>query len=112
MKHRPIATKEHPDAVIEEMRRDLARAITDLQRDMNEQQALIIANVTLPDATPVTVPHKLGRAPQFVRASVVRGAAAAGYINEIRSAAIDRAKYIQLQADDFGATIVLDLEVR
>lgn len=111
MKHRALPQQQLADPLTEEVRRTHAQAIAALQGDANERATILLPNVVLPDATNVNIPHKLGRAPRFVTVSVPRGAAAAGYINEVRTG-IDRTKVIVLRADDFGATVTVDLEVR
>jgi hypothetical protein len=70
-----------------------------------------VQNVSLANGVVTPVPHTLGRIPKMVKFSAPRGAAAAGYITEVRNAATDRSKFVNLQANGFGATIVLDIEV-
>jgi hypothetical protein len=110
VKHRALPQQQLADPLTEEVRRTHAQAIDALQRDLNERAAVVIENVSLPNATDVTIAHKLGRAPRFIAVSVVRGAAAAGYINEIRGST-DRSKLIVLRATGFGATITADVRV-
>ncbi len=90
----------------------MVEAITMLQRDADDKASTILPSVALPDATRVTVAHKLGRVPRFVTTSIPRGAVTGGVINEVRDSATDRTKFLILQADDFGATITVDIEVR
>lgn len=98
------------DQDIERVRQMQHNAIRELQRKAEDVE--ITEGVLLADGEETIVPHGLGRAPRFVTVSVPRGAAAAGYVNEVRSDSHDRTKYVVLQADDYGATITVDVEVK
>ena len=111
VKHRSLPAQQLAEPSVEEVRRAHAAAIAGLQKDANDRETITLANVALPDAASVTIAHRLGRAPRFVAISVPRGAVAAGYVNEIRTG-VDRSKVIVLQADDYGATVTVDIEVR
>lgn len=106
---RQLTGKRLADPEVEQSRRETHEAIVELQRHANTA-TLVIANVELADGVATRIQHGLGRAPRIVKVSVPRGALAAGYINEIRGGT-DRAKLITLQADDYGATVTVDVEV-
>lgn len=83
---------------------------------IREQQAhpavdlVVLSGVELDDGVQTPVSHGLGRAPRIVKLSVPRGAAAPGYVNEIRDG-VDRSRQVVLQANGYGATITVDVEV-
>ncbi len=112
MRFRPLPLFQFADALLQQMWLAVREAITTLQRDAEAHRSIVIPAVALPDATDITVAHKLGRAPVFVRESCVRGASTGGCVTEVRSSAIDRTKFIMLRAIDYGADIVADIEVR
>jgi hypothetical protein len=85
------------------------RAIRELQQAPSASTHFI-PNIALANGVTTTIPHGLGRAPNFVCESIPRGAVSAGYIIEIRGA-VDRTQSIQLQANGWGATITVDLVV-
>ena len=98
------------DADADRVRRSHADAIRELQQAPAARE-VFLQDKQLADATPTPIAHGLGRVPRHVSVSVPRGAASAGYINEIRSSAYDRSQYIVLQADDYGATVTVDVRV-
>ncbi len=93
------------DEDADRVRRSHAQAIEELQR----LQPTFVT-VELEDGKPTSVKHGRGRIPKFVGTSAVRGAVSAGYINEIRSG-VDRTKTVVLQADDYGATVTVEVMV-
>lgn len=98
------------DEDAERVRRNHDDRIAALER-LPAADLVIVANVTLADGVRTPVTHNLGRVPRSVKLGVPRGATAAGYVNEIRDGSVDRTKQVLLQADDYGATITLDVEV-
>lgn len=98
-----------PDA--EKVRQEHAQVLREITSHP-VMQTKVIPDVSLPDATVVQVAHGLGRAPSIVKISTPRGAASAGYINELRDGTSgDRSKTIALKASGYGATITVDIEV-
>lgn len=98
------------DEDAERVRRNHDDRIAALER-LPAADLIIVANVSLADGVRTAVTHNLGRVPRSVKLGVPRGATAAGYVNEIRDGSVDRTKQVLLQADDYGATITLDVEV-
>lgn len=99
------------DTTAERVRREHHDAIQEVQ----QAPALAIKTIAgqqLANGVTTPIAHTLGRSPVFVTASIPRGATSAGYIVEVRTSTVDRTKYIQLQANGYGATITVDLEVR
>lgn len=94
---------------LERIRRNHADAIHELQLGALAR-ATIIKDVSLANATPTPVPHRLGR-PVFAIPSPARGASSTGRIAEIRSGSYSREQFVVLQADGWGATITVDLLV-
>ena len=70
---------------------------------------MVIVTVDLADGVNTTVAHKLGRPPRAVVQGLVRGAASAGIIRDLTTAARDRSKTLLLRADGYGATITVDI---
>ena len=103
-------TLSDPDA--EAMRREHHEAITALQDEVRAGVGSTFQSITLTNGTLTPIAHGLGRVPSFVGVSVPRGAVAAGYINEVRNSAYDRKRVVVLQANNFGATITVDVEVK
>ena len=99
-----------PDEDSERVRRNHDDRIAALEA-MPAADLLVIANVELADGVATPINHGLGRVPRTVKLSVPRGATAAGYVNEIRDGSVDRRKQVLLQADSYGATITVDIEV-
>lgn len=97
------------DDTIERVRRNLHAAIDELQR-LPAARAVFIKNVELGDGVTTPIAHSLGR-PVFVKHSPVRGAVSAGFIEELRDGQHDRSRFIVLRANDYGATVTVDLEV-
>lgn len=108
MRHVDLPAQQHPDQKVEEIRIAHARAIGALQKDLNERASVVLTNVELPDATDVTLGHKLGRLPKFIAASCVRGASTGGAVIEISR----DPKIIVVRAIGFGATVRAEIEVR
>lgn len=73
--------------------------------------AVILPNVTLADGVATPIAHGLGRAPLYVRESCVRGAAAMGFVEEVRSSAFRRETHVVLRASNFAATVTVDVLV-
>ncbi len=71
--------------------------------------ARIVRDVSLADTIGTLVAHGLGRVPQWLGVSVVRGATATGRIVESRAGTHDRTKFTLLTATGHGATISIDL---
>lgn len=95
------------DVDAERVRRDHADAIRELQRAL----PVIVKNVVLADSTATHVPNPLGRVPQAVTQSIVRGAiATAGRISETTDG-VDRTRTLVLTATGWGATITIDVLV-
>ena len=107
MKHPNLPAQQHPDQAIEEIRLAHARAISLLQKDLNERSVVLLVNVELADATDVQIAHKLGRVPKFITPSCVRGASTGGAVVEISR----DAKFIVVRAIGFGATVRAEIEV-
>ena len=112
----PLKLRLEGDA--ERVRQSHAQGITELQ-ELQIAKAVVIRNVTLPDATDTPISHGLGRPPVFVKESAVREGtpiAAAGIIVDLgtRNTAgqpIDRSRTVVLRATGYGATLVIDLLV-
>lgn len=68
-----------------------------------------LLDLELPDGTDVYVSHGLGRRPRCL-VSPPRGGTSTGCIHD-RTVAIDadRSRYVVLRADDWGATVKVDL---
>ncbi len=113
MNHRRVLTVKLDDGKAELSRADHERAITALQA-APAVSAVIVRNVVLPNGAVVPVAHALAKAPQFTGVSVPRGAVSAGYITDIRTtgAAFDRSRFVYLQANGYGATVTVDVEVK
>lgn len=111
MKHRPPAAPQHPDALIEEIRRTHHEAIVALQKHIATLAPVVIKNVELTLSVETKVPHKLGREPQFVRVSAPRQSGGGGAVFEVTEN-VDRTKFIILRADNFSTDVVVDLEIR
>lgn len=110
MRLRAPITPKLDDVSAEAVRRAHESAILDLQR-LPSAQLRVLKDVSLADGIATPIPHGLGRVPQWVGISAVRGAASAGYINEKRDGTQNRHQFVVLQADDFGATVTVDLVV-
>jgi hypothetical protein len=107
----PLATRRLEDVELEQVRRNHADAIGELQRLAVDTTPQLLTDVELADGVATLIAHRLGHAPRWVRESCPRGAATPGVVTEIRDG-IDRTKFICVQADGFGATIAVDIEVR
>ncbi len=89
----------------------IRRNLVDVARELQGQRTVrIIADVELADGVPTPVAHRLGRR-AFVFPSPVRGASTSGRIEEIRDGSHDPNQYVVLEANGFGATVTIDLEV-
>lgn len=104
----PITPQLAGDA--EQVRRVLVDKVIELQRVALDVPD-VIANVVLSDGAVTLIPHKLGRAPRWVRESCPRGALTTGRVEEVRSGGYDRSKYVALQATGWGAPITVDVAV-
>lgn len=100
---------DDPDA--ERVRRSVEDAILELQ-GMPCASTVIVQDVSLPDATEVVVPHRLGRRPRIVLVSPPRSPSTSGRIEEIRTGSHDRTKVVVLKASGFGATVTVDVEAK
>lgn len=109
----PLIAARLKDETAEQVRRSHAEAISELQRAI---QPKIFRNVVLEPLVETPIQHGLGRAPQMIVTSPPRGAGTTGMIVEFDSTfssgiGIDRTKIIVLRAQDFGATITVDVMV-
>jgi hypothetical protein len=103
-------TRRLTDADAEANRRSHEEAIRSLQA-VPAVSLRVINAITLPDATEVVVSHGLGREPIWIAPSCLRGPSTSGRIEEIRTGAHDRARFVKLKASGYGATITIDLAV-
>lgn len=108
MVSRPLAIKL-ADQDAERVRVSHERALTELQAKPAATE-VVLRGVVLEAGKATYVPHGLGRAPTCVLPSIPRGAAAAGWIDDIRTG-VDLTKFLLLQANGYGATITVDLRV-
>jgi hypothetical protein len=99
-----------PDRTLELVRRNHAECIAELQQ-LPIVGSAIVAGIPLVDGVATNVPHKLGRAPIYVRESCVRGAVTTGRIEEVRSGSSDRDQVVVLKATGWGATVTVDVLV-
>lgn len=109
---RPL-TKRLADVDAEDIRRNTQRQLAELQA-LPASGIKVIRDVVLPNATNVTVAHKLGREPIWVGISAPRGAAGFGSVIEITGLTtpqIDRTQIIVLQAGNYAATVTVDVMV-
>ncbi len=104
----PTSPQVSSFAAAETARRVTEACIREIQ-DLPASSLRIIAGVELVDGVATPIAHKLGRAPVWVQASVVRGATATGRIVETRSGSYDRTQVVVLTATDHGATVTIDL---
>lgn len=105
-----LLTTKFDDPVLEQWRRNIVDAITELQK-LPAAAERIIPNIKLEDGVPTAVPHGLGRPALWAAPSCTRGAVSAGRIDEVRDGKNDRAKYVTLCASGYGGTIYIDLRV-
>ena len=85
-------------------------------KELQQQPAIGMASlgdVSLPNGQTVQIAHKLGRVPTFVWTSPIKTAGVtAGTLVDVGAIlGVDRTKYIALQANGFGATIVVTVAV-
>jgi hypothetical protein len=106
----PVTPQISSFAAAETTRRVVEACIREIQ-DLPASSMRIISGVELADGVATPVAHKLGRAPVFVGISVPRGATAAGWTVETCSGSHDRSQVVVLTANDYGATITIDLAV-
>jgi hypothetical protein len=99
-----------PNPLLDRVRRDLTEAVRELQR-LPSSEMRVIENVTLATGIETPVAHGLGRPARWVQASCPRDGTTSGRILEIRSGNYDRAKYVVLKANGWGATITVDVVV-
>jgi hypothetical protein len=106
---KPPIVKQLSDSDAEIVRRSHADAIAEMQGKpaMGMQ---VLADIVIPNNSSVIVAHRLGRTPQMVIISPVRGAAAVGIVGEFRSG-VDRRQAIRLAANGFGADVTVDVTV-
>lgn len=86
--------------------REIKRFISRLSTSKLSEFTLLLSN-SLPAATSIRIPHGLGRTPQFIFLSPVRGSTTPGIITEISR----DSNAITLQANGYGATVSVDLAV-
>ena len=110
-----VPSRALPDVASEQVRRDHAQAIAELQK-APAASTQIINGVELANAAYTRVPHGLGRAPRMVTISPIFAGSAptSGRIFEERGAAAgaNRAKAIVLYATGYGSAITVDIEVK
>jgi hypothetical protein len=99
------------DGVAEVVRRDTEKAITQLQ-GLPSAAMRILSDKSLADGVATPIAHGLGRVPSMVTCSLPRGAVSTGRIEEVRSSAFDRTRFVVLKATGWGATITVDVEVK
>ncbi len=104
----PTSPQVSSFAAAEAARRVTEACIREIQ-DLPASSMRIIKDVLLAEGVATPVAHKLGRAPVWVQASVVRGATTTGRIVETRSGSYDRTQVVVLTATGHGATITVDL---
>ncbi len=92
------------------MRRNLEACILEIQNSPAMAER-ICSGVELADGVETTIAHKLGRAPRFVRESCPRNAVSTGRVEEVRGTH-DRTQVVVLKASGWGATIIVDVEVK
>jgi len=102
---RLVRTGGLADVTLDQSMRTVYRAIEELQK----AGGLVHENVTLADNSETTIAHGLGRAPVFVYVSPPRNALASGSIRETRDTSINRDRFVQIGAYDWGADVVVDV---
>jgi hypothetical protein len=102
----PPITIRLDDEKAERVRGEHHRKIVEIQ-GQPFAGAMVVSSVSLANAVVTPVPHRLGRTPDWVGVSVIRGATATGRI--VESARDD--KFVTLTATGHGATITVDLVV-
>ena len=105
-----LVTMKLEDPAAEQVRVSHQRAIEALQQSPAATES-IVSGISLPNGAAVLIPHRLGRVPSIVNLGVPVGATAAGYIVETRNG-VDRAKFVKLTANGYGATITVDVAFR
>jgi hypothetical protein len=106
----PPHTPELEDQDAERVRIEHERKIVELQR-MPAASARTIRDIALVDGVATPIAHGLG-VPAFATHTPPRGPTAAGWIEEVRDGSHDRKKYVVLQANSYGATVTIDVEVK
>lgn len=96
------------DIPSEQVRRSHHEKLLELQA-RPASALVVLPNIALAAGVATSIPHGLGRAPLWVKASDPRGATATGRIDEIRDGTSDRTKAIVLKATGYGATITVDV---
>lgn len=97
------------DQTAERVRLSHAEAIRE-QQQTPFAGAKIIKDRALADGVVSSIAHGLGRTPQFVSVSCVRGPVTSGTVEEIRTG-VDRTQYVALKASGYGATVTVDVAV-
>ena len=105
----PITPRLEGDAEV--ARREHDKAIRALQA-LPAMATRIINDVSLADGVETPVAHGLGRVPRIAIPSAPRGASTAGLLEEVRTGSHDRTRYVVLKASGFGATVIVDVEVK
>ncbi len=103
----PLSIKLTGDA--ERVRQSTADAIREMQAAPGVG-LLVVRDVVLVDGVRTPVAHRLGRAPSWVQASLVRGGIVPGGIFEFRDG-VDLAQRVEITASGWGATVTIDLLV-
>lgn len=98
------------DPTVDRDRRELATAVDRLQR-MPVADARIVSNVRLDDGIETPVAHGLGRPARWVRESCPRDPVTVGTVEEVRTGAHDRKRFVVLKASGWGGSIVVDVLV-
>lgn len=100
------------DPKADEMARDHAKRLREMQ-DAPAINARVFRDIELPDGEDVHIKHGFGVVPSMVTVSVPRGAiTAAGWIEEVASGSTDRRNAVVLQANDYGATVTVNVEIK
>jgi hypothetical protein len=103
---RQLSGRRLDDPALEANRREQDEAIAELQGIARATTGVILVNVALEDGIDTPIAHGLGRMPKLIRHGIVRGAVTAGVISEVGRTA----ETVTLRADDFGATIRVEVE--
>ncbi len=106
----PNSPKVESFPAAEHARRVHEECILELQKQP-ASSLKVIESVELEDGVDRPIAHKLGRKPQWLQVSCVRGALNAGRVEEIRSGSYNREQVAVLRATGFGATVTVDVLV-
>ncbi len=111
----PPVARRLSDVDAEAVRRNHEQRIAELQAAPAASLA-VVQNVVLPNGVGVSVSHGLGRIPNFVGPSAIRGASTSGLIQDFGATdlagnPVDRTRVVWLRAINFGGDITVDLLV-